>query len=159
MNTNYLQAADDALRLLKGFAAIKEVADAFAEVGQLQQAATEAQAVLDTIKPQLAQAIADRDEALAAIAPAKEQAKAILADAKDNAAALIADAQAKAQDVKAQADVYCAEVVAAASAKVTEADEALAAKRAELAAMAQEASDIEARIERAKSKMQELLGA
>lgn len=159
MNTNYLQAADDALRLLKGFAAIKEVADAFAEVGQLQQAATEAQAVLDTIKPQLAQAIADRDEALAAITPAQEQAKAIIADAQDVAERLVEAAQGKREDERAKADLYCAEVVAAASAKVTEADEALAAKRAELAAMAQEASDIEARIERAKSKMQELLGA
>jgi hypothetical protein len=112
--TNYLQAADDARRFLRGFAAIKELADAFESVGTLEQARTEADAALARLAPQIAVAttqVADAEKVmreadlyvLNKAADAQAAAEAVLAAAYAEAVTVRADAEALVEKAKAQA--------------------------------------------------------
>ena len=159
MSTNtYLQAADDALRLLRGFAAVKEVAEAFAQVGTLKQAADEAEAQLAEAQAKIEVAKREVDEARTLSESARGEAAALIADANEKAANIVETSREAADTELRKARAECDELrkdaadhVAAANATVLE----LAAQRD---AIKQETEDLEARLLRARSKAAELLG-
>ena len=158
MSNTYLKAADDALRFLKGFAAIKEVADAFAEVGSLQQARTEAEAALPGLRAQADTARAELKQAQDDAQQAKDKAKKATAEAKQVADGIVSAAGAKAESIKAAADSYYETTVQ--STKQVEAEAALRAQAdvATRAAIEAEVKDLEARAEKARVYLAKLAG-
>jgi chromosome segregation ATPase len=158
MSNTYIKAADDALRFLKGFAAIKEVADAFAEVGSLQQARTEAEAALPGLRAQADAARAELKQAQDDAQQVKDKAKKTTAEAKQVADGIVSAASSKADSVKAAADSYYETTVQAT--KQAEADAALRAlaDTATRAAIEVEVKDLEARAEKARAYLAKLQG-
>lgn len=121
MNEN-LAAAEDAKRLLRGFAGIQKLSDSFARVGQLQQAGDEAEARFKEVTGQVAearQALAaaqtearkTMEQATASVEVAGKESDALRAEgarqlheAKAQAHALVTDAKREAQKAKDEAD-------------------------------------------------------
>jgi chromosome segregation ATPase len=158
MSNKYLEAADEARRLLQGFSAVQKVADAFEEVGMLEQARTEAQAALDALQPQIADAKAQITTAEETMRAAELQAATLVAEAEDKAAkvatdaqAVLAEAQSKAQGIESGAAEVADRVVSLAHAN---ADEAIA-KRDALAA---ETATLQAKLDMLKVQATALLG-
>ena len=85
MSNEFLQAADDARRMLRGFAAVEQVAKAFEQVGTLQQAGVEAQAALVKLQ-------ADLDATRAKVVGAQAEAADVVARAKVDAQLLVDEA-------------------------------------------------------------------
>jgi hypothetical protein len=145
--------------LARMFRSVIEVADAMEGVGNIEQAASEHQIILNglavelkTARTALAKAKAD---ASGVLVDAAEEAAAIKAKAKADAAAVTAKAAAvqdkAADEVKALTDAAHATVEAAHA----EAVEAIA----ERDAAKQELADLQAGIDRARAKVAELLGS
>ena len=158
MSNQFVQAADDARRLLRGFKAFEEVAQALELTGNVVQAKAEAEATLAALQPQI-------EAAKAELADVKAQAKAAKAksadtvDAAERQADLVtASAQAKADDLMAaaaqamaQAKADAADLAvagAAALAKATEARDAVAA----------ETQALQAKLDELKAQATKLLG-
>jgi chromosome segregation ATPase len=156
MSNEFLKTADDAKRLLKGFAAIQTVADAFEQVGSLQQAKTEAEKAIPKLQAQVSEVNAELDKAKADVKAAKAEAKDIVSKAKDGAEQIIAEAQRKSEEIAAasalslnQAKTKEAEAVAGAQDLVSQ----LEAKRN---ALNTEVATLEAKVEKAKSYIAKL---
>jgi hypothetical protein len=105
----FLKAADDAKRLLRGFAAIGEVATAFEDAGRAVQAKDEAAAALADLSVAiekerfvLAEVKADVEMARRKL---KSDAESIVSKAEEKAARIVADAEGRASDVMAAAQV------------------------------------------------------
>jgi len=142
MSNEFIQAADDARRLLSGFRAIETVAAAFEKAGSVEQARAEAEAALAALLPQI-------EAGKAALAEARVQAKAVAAKAADVEAAAsvraaeITDAalieanelKAAAASVLADAKTQVAELVAASDRSLAVATEARNAVEAETMAL------------------------
>lgn len=158
MSNEYLKAADDAKRLLAGFKAVADVAEAFEKVGSLVQAEKEAQKSLAELRPELdkvKQQIADgKAKAAELVAAAEKRAEQVVADGQAQADALIASAKASAEKTQAEAGEYLArakETVEVTNAEVAEAQ----AKRDGLAT---ECQLLEGKLEKLKAQAAKLLG-
>jgi chromosome segregation ATPase len=154
--TDFLKAADDAKLLLRGFVSVQTLADAFEQVGSLQQAQAEAEAALVALKPKVADAKGKVAQAEETLRSAELEAKQKLADADVQAFAILSAAQAKVDEIKASADAYYEnskagtdELVASANASV---DESIAKRDAVLA----EVDALELRVADAKAYLARL---
>lgn len=151
MAANLTKAADDARRLLRGFKAFAEVAEALEAVGQLEQRQAEAEKVLVDLAPKIdaeraeLQRLAAQCEAL--VVTARGEADTIKAEAKAAALATVESASRAAAEIAADADALRATAESAACA-------ALAAAGAELAkrdALEAECVEIEKRADKARA--------
>lgn len=155
MNANQ-KIAEDARTLLRGFNAVANLADAFDNVGNLQQAGAEAKAQLDALAPQIADAknalalaqAATKKERDAAAQVAQAAADADAA-ARDEAAKTLAGAKREAKDIVAGAAAAASELTAGAQREL----EAATATRDALAA---EAKDLEKKVADARAYLQGL---
>ena len=158
MATDLMKAADDARRILKGFKAFAEVADALEAAGQVEQRTVEAQRVLAEIQPQVAAARAEIDKAQAeakqVLADAKAQADKLVAKAEDRASEILAAAQAEASQALTDADQLVAERKGAAVSAAAARDTALVKRDALL----KECNELEARLAKAQASIAKLLG-
>lgn len=156
--TNLIKAADDARRILKGFKAFAEVADALEAAGQVEQRAAEAQETLAALLPKIADARAEvaAAEAQAAntVALASQQAAGLVAKAEVKVSEMLATAQAQAAEKVAAADKLVAERQAAAVSAAAERDTALVKRNA----LDKEIAELEAKLAKTKGQIAKLLG-
>ena len=154
--TDFLKAADDARTLLRGFDAVKTLADAFEQAGSIQQAQAEAQAALDALTPKVEAAAAVVAQTEANMRAAELEAKQIVADAKAQAVDLVNAARRNIEQSEAElalkktaAELGCADMVNAAQAKF----DALVEQRDNVA---KEVEALEARVAEAKAFLAKL---
>jgi esterase/lipase len=129
MSNEYLQAAQDAKRLLSGFAAVATVAAAFEKVGSLQQAQDEAENALAILQGQIAAAKDELAAAGVSLAGVNDAALTATAEAKSTAEHIVFVAQQAADGIVMQAKQF--------------ADEAATASEARLAAIQYEVQEAE----------------
>jgi predicted nucleic acid-binding Zn-ribbon protein len=158
MSNEFLQAADDANRLLAGFSAVKTLADAFAKVGQIQQVQAEAEARLAELNPKVDQARAQIAEAEATLRAAELQARTLVADAQAEASVILVNAQAEAQTVQAGADSYVLQKHVEADTAFVAAQAALQAVAEQHAAISLEVQAFETRVAEARAYLAKLAG-
>jgi hypothetical protein len=158
MATDMIKAADDARRILKGFKAFAEVADALEAAGQIELRAAEAQRVLADLQPRI------------------EAGQAAVLEAQARAAQMAAAAHADANRIVSAAELQASETVAAArqaAAKLTEDADAVVVKRkaegvramgerdsamVKRDALVKECTALEQRLADAKAQVAKLLG-
>lgn len=156
--SNNLKAADDVRRLLRGFAGLAEVAEAFERVGTLDQAEAEATKRLAELRAAVAEETqllaVRRDEAAKIKADAKVQAEQATGAAQAKALTIVADAQTAAantelaaEQIKAQAQALLAQAQAEVMAALT--------KREQLEA---DCDALEKRLATAQAQIAKLLG-
>jgi len=121
MSNELIQAADDARRLLRGFAAIETVAKAFEEVGQLEQRKAESESILNALAADVAATRAELQSSIEQIEQIRAEAKRTTADAKT-----VADGILKSADMKAEAIVSDANAAASATQEAADNVKALA---------------------------------
>lgn len=112
MSNELIQAADDARRLLRGFAAIETVAAAFENVGQLEQRKEEVETLLKKLGDEVKDATDTFRATIEKAEIANAEAKRMTADAKTVADGIksSAEAQAKAMVEDAMASVREAQI-------------------------------------------------
>lgn len=108
MSNELIQAADDARRLLRGFAAFSEVAAALEHVGTLEQRKGEAETLLSATAAELEAAKVERDTHLEQIEQIRTECKRTTADAKTVAEGIIKSANLKAEDIISDANAAAA---------------------------------------------------
>lgn len=158
MSTGFLQAADDARRLLRGFKAFEEVAQALDAAGLIEQRTAEAQRTLADLLPKIEnarQALADA-EARAGTAEAK--AKTLINEATTEAASITRTARVAAQRLADEAQAAAAEVSAQAAAKMKAADAEVTAATKQRDTILAEVKGLESRLAAAKASAAKLLG-
>lgn len=140
------------------FQNVLDMVEVLDRVGDAERAAAEAKLKLQQTQAALVEAEEQLEDT-------KATCKQVRSAAKTAAAQLVADAQAKAETVIAEAEATKAEALAEAEAAKAKAqvvrNSALAAlneAEAHKAQLETEAMDLELRIERARSKMAEILG-
>lgn len=158
MSNEFIKAADDARRLLRGFRAFEEVAAALAKTGEIVQARAEAETALAALQPQIA-------EARAAVSEAMAQADKILADAREEGERITGAAGAKALVLVADAETSAQNIVFEAEGVKVKAEELRAVAHKEAAdaldkrdLLAAEVKDLEARAEKARAYLAKLAG-
>ena len=158
MSNDLIKAADDARRLLRGFKAFAEVADALEAVGQLELRAKEAANILAGLQVQVAAAQTD-------VSIAKVEASEIVADAKSAAGKLVAKAEVKASEILGAAQTAAKDVEAKATDlvanRLAESVSAAAARDSALVksdALVKECEALEARLAKAQASVAKLLG-
>lgn len=158
MSNTYLDVADDALRLLRGFQAIEQVAAAFASVGTLEQTRAEVAATLDALRPQVAQArdeLAQASGALADVQAAATAERASTAERLALAEAKIledeAASQARAQALKDEADAWVLE-------QRQRLDQRIAAAAAERQVIVDDIVTLQAKLDTLQAQAKQLLG-
>lgn len=156
--TNLLKAADDARRLLRGFKAFEEVANALDTAASLEQRVAEINAAIPGLTAQRDALTVEVAELQARAEKTKQEAKDIAASAKDAAAGILLDAKTKAEEVETglkasreQVNTNINEMVAAWNTQLTE----LTAKHE---AATKEVKDLETRAEKAKAYLAKLAG-
>lgn len=97
MSNEFIQAADDARRLLRGFAAIETVAAAFENVGQLEQRKGEVEALLKELAKEVQGATDTLRDTIEKVETANAEAKRMTADAKVVADGIKSNAEAQAK--------------------------------------------------------------
>jgi colicin import membrane protein len=156
--SDFLKAADDARRLLRGFKAFEEVAAALEMAGIAQQTKAEAESKLAFLLTKIETAKVEAEEQAGknaeTVAAASKRAEEIVAAAGAKAVAIVADAQTKAanETQKAVADRKAAEDARAAA--FAEAAEVMTKRDALLA----EVSDLEKRVDKARAYLAKLAG-
>ena len=158
MSNEFLQAADDAKRLLSGFAAVATLAAAFEKVGSLQQAQGEAEAALAAMLPKVAEAMAQVTQAEENMRAAEREAMVIVANAKAQAADIAIDAQNKADLVLANAESNAAGVRATVQAALDSAEHDIAEAAAKRDAIYAECEALEIRANDARAYLAKLAG-
>ena len=156
MNKN-LKAADDVRRLLRGFAGLAEAADAFEQVGQLEQARDEAQAALTALRGDIEKAKGEVADAKAEAKKLKDQAKGKLDEAEARAAERLAAAKLEAERIEREARDAAGVALALAQENVTQAKALADVEIAKRDAAVQELADLEAKITRAQAKIADIL--
>lgn len=153
---DYTQTAEDARRLLRGFAAVESLAKAFDEAGQLEQtittnkvAAGAAQAELASLRERVAQEnavlAAVREQVAAKEVAAKAEADRIVAAAHAEAKAAIIAAEASVLEVQELERTATSNAEAAAAAALDQRDKLLA-----------EVTELEQRAEKARAYLTKL---
>ena len=157
MNLNQ-KIANDARALLRGFAGVQALADAFDSVGQLQQAENEAQTALDKVRPVLVQVNEDIaagqaqvDALTTQITELQAEAKTILRTANDDAARIVKQAVDEAGKTRQEA-------ADASAATRDEGDQAIAAAQSRVDALKVEAAALEKKVANAKEYIKKLGG-
>lgn len=157
MSNEFMKAADDARRLLRGFKAVEEVANAFELAGTVMQAQAEALAALDALKPQI-------EAAKAELANVKSAAKAehikslkALGDSKSQADLVLKAAQDKADDLLSAAKLTLAHAKTEADELTAAAAEALELSRKTRDAVAEETIALQAKLDDLKATAARLL--
>ena len=158
MSNDLIKAADDARRLLRGFKAFAEVADALEAVGQLELRAKEATNILAGLQVQVA-------DAQAALVTYKDEASRLQAAGKDHAAKLVAKAEVKASEILGAAQTAAKDVEAKATDlvanRLAESVSAAALRDSALVkrdALLKEGEALEARLAKAQASVAKLLG-
>jgi len=159
MSNELISAADEARRLLRGFKAFEEVAQALELAGTAVQAHAEANAAIDALKPQIEAAKAELVKIKSATKAEHDKAQKTIEAATRQSDLVVKEAQSKAEDCLAAARLTLA------NAKV-EADELTAAaadvlERANEArdAVAAETEQLQAKLDTLKAQAAVLLGA
>lgn len=155
---NLIQAAADARRLLKGFAGIAAVADAFEDVGKLQQAKGEAEAALDVLRNQFA-------EVQAEILLAKDSANSYVmrTEAYVNELTVAAEFEAKklVDEARAEAEKLCSaalEQIRVSDASVAAAMDRVQALEIDLVAKRREFDELDGKIAALREQAARVLG-
>lgn len=159
MSNEFLQTADAARRLLAGFSAVAEVAKAFEDVGRLEQRKAELEPAVLGLKAEHDNLTQDLADARAAIDAAKLEASSVRINADAEAARVMADARAAAARLADESEEQRRLALAEHDRAVVAQGEELQALRGQRDTLAQELSDLESKIERARAKMAEILGA
>lgn len=158
MSNEFIQAADDARRLLQGFAAVKVVADAFEKVGVLQQAEDEARNALTVHQAAIADAEAKEKDLQSQIGVLEAETQV----ERDKAKRVLADAQALADFVLLEAQTHAEQLVAATQVQIDSqidtAQTALAGFKAQRDALADEVSALQTKLDTLKAQATALLG-
>lgn len=143
MSNDVLQAADEARRFLRGFAAIEQVATVFEKAGSIIQAIDENEKSLARLQGQVV-------TAQSTLADLQGEADRVMAKAKDGATAIIDDAKKEALDTRARAKKAADDITA----KIQEASDAAEFKVADLTVRADE---LDTRIKAANAELQDIL--
>ena len=156
--SEFLKAADDARRLLRGFKAFEEVAKALELAGVADQRKAEAESKLAFLLVQIETAQAEADEKAAKHAAdeaaAKQRADEIVAAAGAKALQIVADAQTTA----ANAELQAASVTRAAEERLALANAEVAVVQSSREDLAAEVKDLEERAEKARKYLAKLAG-
>lgn len=157
MNKN-LKAADDVRRLLRGFAGLAEAAEAFEQVGQLEQARDEAQAALTKLRAENEQMALAISDAKAAAKKLNDQAGVKLSEADAQAIVIVTAAKSEAERIVTEARETASVALSLAQENVAQAkvlaDEAIAKRDAAVAELA----ETEAKLDKARKQITKLLG-
>lgn len=157
MDTTNLQIADDARRLLRGFAGIGKLAEAFENVGKLEQQGVEIQGKIATLQSERTALTAQCEALKKEIKDAQAEGKRTLNDAKavantvletanTEAAGIISTAHSKAAEIQAASDI----AVAGANSKLAEISAACDVKQDEVKELEKKAEKARAFIEKLK---------
>jgi chromosome segregation ATPase len=153
------QAIEQVRGVARTFQAVIDLSEAVGQLASLEQAVSENRAALAKLQAEnAAEQARSADlavQAQATIDEANAKAEAVMQSAQAHADTLMADAQGRVDILLAGAN---AETETAANA-VAEAKATLTSIETDIAARSQELADIHAKIERAKAKMAEILGA
>lgn len=123
--SSLIKAADECRKLLRGFQAFEEVANALEQVGSLERAGNELQAKVAQLGDQVKQATGE-------IAAAKEEAERVVSEAKEEATKLKKAATERAEEILAKAEKDAVAAIERAGKKSEGLEEAAAALRAEV---------------------------
>ena len=159
MSNKFIRAADDARRLLQGFKAVQEVADAFELAGTVMQAQAEAQTALDALKPQLEAARAELTNVKSAAKAEHVKSLKALGESKSQADLVIKAAQDKADDLLSAARLTLAHAKTEADEIQAAAAEALELSRKARDAVAEEIVALQAKLDELKATAARLLGS
>lgn len=153
-----LKAADDARRLLAGFAGLQTVADALEKAGRLEQAQAEADKTLLQLRADIDQAKKELADATAESARIKKDAKTVAdtltAEAKTKADTLIEATNQRVASIMSDVDLQ----VANAKSHLAEAESQAVIAQEKRDALLLEAKDLESRIAKARAQAAKLLG-
>ena len=158
MSTSFLQAADDARRLLRGFKAFEEVAQALDAAGLIEQRTAEAQRTLADLLPKIEssrQALADAE---AQASNATSKASALVSEATTKAAEITRAARVSAQRLADEAESVAKEREAQATRFVKAADMEVASAATQRDTVLAEVKALESRLAAAKASAAKLLG-
>jgi chromosome segregation ATPase len=158
MSTSFLQAADDARRLLRGFRAFEEVAQALDAAGLIEQRTAEAQRTFDELQPKIEAARAELADAYARIDRAQAEGRTLISEATAAAAETTRAARVEAQRLADATEEAAKEREAQAAKKVKEADVKVASAAQVRDAIAAEVEALESRLAAAKASAAKLLG-
>lgn len=158
MSNALIKAADDARRLLRGFRAFEEVAQALELAGTAEQSRVEAEAAIAKLRPELEKLQAEIGEAHKVLTETKAKSEQLSAAARLQADEIVRAAREHAKELQANADQYVREALAAADAKVAEADGQVLVAQAKRDDLAGEVKDLEAKIEKLRAQAAKILG-
>lgn len=158
MSNEFLQAADDAKRLLRGFSAIQTLADAFERAGSLEQAAAEADVKLAKTVPLVEEATQKIALAEKTMRDAELAARLVAADAKIAADVVVGEAHEDAAEVRAVAAATLDAAKAQAVGIVSNAEALALAMSDRRDSLAQEVTELEFRAESARAYLAKLQG-
>ena len=156
--TEFLQAADEARRLLRGFKALETVAAALDMAGLAEQAKGEAEAALVALKPQIDAAKAELGHALTDVALAKSKAAELVDAAHERAAAITAAALEKANESNAAAEAKLADAATRCESMLAAAASSVAESAAERNALVLEIDTLQGKLDKLKAQASKLLG-
>lgn len=158
MSNDFLKAADDAKRLLRGFKAFEEVAAALEMAGIAEQSKTDAIKYVESLRVQIASEQVELSAVQKDVAEAKAKAQELIQHAESKAAALLDQAQQnaifEAEKIRSDADAYLA-------AKTAELDSVINHKhnaQACVDSLSAKVKELEARVEKARAYLAKLAG-
>lgn len=158
MSNELIQAADDARRLLRGFAAIETVATAFENVGQLEQRKDEVEKLLKKLGEDVKEATDTFRTTVEKAELANAEAKRMTADAKTVADGIVASAEAKAKALVEDAMAAVREADQAKSNTIASAEAHLGEIEVQRNVLLAEVEALEARAAEAKAYLAKLSG-
>lgn len=152
--SDFIAAADEVRKLLRGFKAVEVVSAALEKVGSIENAGKEAESLLSTVKAEIAKAQEELTLSKADIMNAKEEAKKLAADAKAKVEARMDKVAADAAKMIADANAGQAE----AANRIAAANEELGGIKAECDVVAKELSELESKLAKVKAQAAKMLG-
>lgn len=158
MSNEFIQAAEDANRLLAGFSAVATLSAAFAQAGKVQQAQAEAEARLAELQPMLGKAKDDIAHAEQTLRAAELEAKQVIADAETQAITIKSMAQKEATEIVSDAFNKADEIRGQCEANTNAANEHVASITAQHTAISLEVEALESRVEKARAYLAKLQG-
>ena len=158
MSNELIQAADDARRLLRGFAAIETVAAAFENVGQLEQRKDEVEKLLKKLGDDVKEATDTFRATVEKAELANAEAKRMTANAKTVADGIVSSAEAKAKALVEDAMAAVREADQAKSSTIASAEAHLGEIEVQRNVLLAEVEALEARAAEAKAYLAKLSG-
>ena len=158
MSNEFLQAAEDAKVLLRGFAGAAKLAAAFEKAGSAIQAQGEAETALAALIPKVAEATQQVMLAEENMRAAEREAMVIVANAKAQAQSIVNDAQIQSDLVLANAESNAAGVRATVQAALDSAEHDIAEAAAKRDAIYAACEALEIRANDARAYLAKLQG-